>query len=105
METVGNGIKIVVTSCLRGVYGGCVSRVTSYHRERSMSHPVPSNADPIRLTVARLHREERNSLISSVLEPNLMPFRSDTHIYHREPTLTRANAGQIAVFYVTWPLF
>ena len=47
-----------------------------------MSHPVPSNADPIRLTAARLHREERNSLISSVLEPNLMPFESDPGFPH-----------------------
>ncbi len=45
-----------------------------------MSHPAPSNADPIRLTAARLPREARNSLISSVLEPNLMPFGSDPNI-------------------------
>lgn len=39
-----------------------------------MSHPAPSNADLIRLTAARLPQEARNSLISSVLEANLMPF-------------------------------
>ena len=46
-----------------------------------MSHPAPSNADPIRLTAARLPREARNSLISSVLEPNLMPFVSGTPFF------------------------
>src|SRR6266487_810997 len=51
-----------------------MSRATSYHRERPMSHPAPSNAEPIRLTATQSHREARNSLISSALELNLMPF-------------------------------
>jgi len=38
-----------------------------------MSHPAPSNVDPIRLTPTRSHREVRNLLIRSVLEPNFMP--------------------------------
>jgi hypothetical protein len=42
-----------------------------------VSNPAPSNANPIRLAVARSHREARNSLISGALEPNLMPFQSD----------------------------
>ena len=48
-----NGIKIVITACLRSIEGRCGSRVTSYSRERPMSHPAPSNTDPIRLTATR----------------------------------------------------
>jgi len=39
----------------------------------------PSNAEPIRLTATRSSRAVRNSLISSVLELNLMPFGSDSN--------------------------
>jgi hypothetical protein len=42
-----------------------------------MSHPAPSNAEPIRLTATQSHREARNSLISGALERNLMPFDQD----------------------------
>jgi hypothetical protein len=45
-----------------------------------MSHPAPSNAEPIRLTATRSPREARNSLISGALELNFMPFG-------QEPTL------------------
>ena len=48
-----NGMKIVVTSCLRGIEGRCGSRVTSYCRERPMSQPTPSNTDAIQLTATR----------------------------------------------------
>ncbi len=42
-----------------------------------MSHLAPSNAKPIRLTATRSHQEARNSLISSALKLNLMPFDED----------------------------
>jgi hypothetical protein len=45
-----------------------------------MSSPAPLHVDPIRLTVTRLHHEARNPLISSVLEPNLIPFYSDPNV-------------------------
>src|SRR5882724_1378056 len=57
-----------------------MSRATSYHRERPMSHPAPSNAEPIRLTATQSHRESRNSLISGALELNLMPFGNEALI-------------------------
>ena len=55
-----------------------MSHVIAYHRKCPMSHPAPSNADPIRLTATRSHREARNSLTSGALELNLMTFGSES---------------------------
>jgi hypothetical protein len=53
-----------------------------------MSHPAPSNAEPIRLTATQSHREARNSLISGALELNLMPFDQDPVEEYRWKILT-----------------
>ena len=48
-----NGIKIAIIHCITSVYGACTARGTSYHWERTMAHPAPFNAEPIRLTATR----------------------------------------------------
>jgi hypothetical protein len=64
--------------------GGCVSRATSYHRQRPMSHHPPSNAEPIRLIATRSHRKARNPLISQAFDLNLMPFTQEPYfLLHR----------------------
>lgn len=76
-----NGIEIVVTSCLIDVYGGCMSHAISSHQGCPISHPTPSNAEPIRLTATRSCRESHNLLIRWTLELNLMPFRSEHNFF------------------------
>jgi len=58
-RSVWHGIQRVIPSSLRGSAGAWVLRVTS-SKERTRSHPAPSNVDPSRLTATRSPREVRN---------------------------------------------